>query len=146
MDAPTTLRSAAPADWPRIAALLQASGLPLDGAEEMVGDFVLAEQAGGLVGCAGLERHGDAALLRSVAARPEARGQGVGRRVVEAALGRARAGGMRRVVLLTETAAGYFPRFGFRAAPRTEAPEAVRDSVEFTSACPDTALMMILDL
>ncbi len=44
--------------------------------------------------------------------------------------------------LLTETAAHFFPRFGFRAISRGEVPESVRASLEFTTACPKSALVM----
>jgi amino-acid N-acetyltransferase len=53
---------------------------------------------------------------------------------------------MRRVFLLTETAAKFFPRFGFRAVSRADVPESVRASLEFTTACPQGALVMELSL
>ena len=53
---------------------------------------------------------------------------------------------MRTVYLLTETAAEFFPRFGFRPIARDTVDPAVRASVEFTSACPDTALVMVKEL
>jgi amino-acid N-acetyltransferase len=51
-----------------------------------------------------------------------------------------------RIYLLTETAKDFFPRFGFKPVSRTEVPEAVKQSVEFTSACPVMALVMVLTL
>ena len=44
--------------------------------------------------------------------------------------------------LLTETAARFFPRFGFAVEDRSSAPPAVRESVEFRAACPASAVMM----
>ena len=61
------VRGAEPDDWDRVAALLSASSLPLDGAREHLANFVLAERTGTVVGCAVVERYGDAGLLRSVA-------------------------------------------------------------------------------
>lgn len=139
-----TLRPAAPADWPQVVELLHAAQLPLDGARDHLADFVLALRDEQPAGCAGLERYGQAALLRSVAVRAEERGSGVGRALVNALLARARAGGARQVVLLTETARGYFPRFGFREISRVDAPEAVQASAEFTTACPQSATVMVL--
>lgn len=55
----------------------------------------------------------------------------------------ARAEGLADVTLLTTTAADYFTRFGFHVIPRESAPEAVRASVEFREACPETATVMI---
>jgi amino-acid N-acetyltransferase len=48
--------------------------------------------------------------------------------------------------LLTETANGFFPRFGFRPIGRAEVPEDVRGSVEFVSACPESARAMVAEL
>ena len=39
-------------------------------------------------------------------------------------------------IALTTTADGYFPRFGFERIERSQVPATVRESVEFTSACP----------
>jgi amino-acid N-acetyltransferase len=138
------IRSAFAADWPRVAELLTEARLPLDGAEAHLPDFVLALRGDELIGCVGIERYGETALLRSVAVRDGERGTGVGRQLVAEALQRAHSGGMRSVVLFTETARDYFPRFGFRAITRAEVPEAVKASVEFTTACPDSATVMVL--
>jgi len=140
------LRQANAEDWPQVAALLQAAQLPLAGAQAHLPHFVLAFQQEALVGCAGLEPYGESGLLRSVAVREALRGAGVGGRLVREVLQAARAGGMRRVLLLTETAANYFLRFGFQTIPRAQAPEAIKASVEFTTACPDSATVMILAL
>jgi len=59
-----------------------------------------------------------------------------------AALDLARRRGVRTVYLLTETAAQFFPKFGFRSIPRSEVDKAVLSSTEFTTACPQTALVM----
>ncbi len=141
----SAIRSAGLDDWPRIAALLTASALPLAGAEEHVSDFLVAELAGQIVGCAAVERYGSIALLRSVAVASEARGNGLGAQLVHAALSHADAAGCLKVVLLTTTAAAYFPRFGFHGIARDATPEPVRASVEFTSACPASAVVMLRD-
>ncbi len=145
MDDPIRLRPATLADWPQVAQLLSAMQLPLDGAQEHLSGFMLALRDGQLVGCAALERYGEAALLRSVAVRTEARSSGVGRALVNAVLAQARAGGVRQVVLLTETAHSYFSSFGFRKISRAETPEAVQASAEFTTACPQSAIVMVLE-
>ncbi len=96
-----------------------------------------------LIGSAALELHGQAALLRSVAVAPEVRGQGLGWRLVEAALDLARRHGIVRVYLLTETAASYFERFGFHPIPRAAVEPAVQTSEEFTHACCSSAQAML---
>jgi amino-acid N-acetyltransferase len=49
---------------------------------------------------------------------------------------------MPAVYLLTNTAAEYFPRFGFERITRADVPPAVQASIEFTSLCPYTATVM----
>jgi len=103
---------------------------------------VVARQAGEVVGAAGLELYADGALLRSVVVDASVQGQGLGRRLIEAALALADRRGLSTVFLLTTTAAGLFPRFGFERIERDDVPESVRASVEFQSACPASAVVM----
>lgn len=140
------LREARATDWEAVAHLLTDAGLPLDGAADHLAHFVLAFADGRLVGCAGMEVYGEHGLLRSVAVARSERGQGLGTALVGRVLDRARHDGIREVVLLTETAPGYFPRFGFEPITRADAPAAVKASVEFTGACCASAAVMRLRL
>lgn len=142
----TVIRVPASADWANIEALLTEARLPLDGAREALPDFLIAVRGETLVGAAALERYGMVALLRSVAVRPEARGTRLGQKMVTQLLEEAHREGVQQVVLLTTTAADYFPRFGFRALPRADVPVAAQESLEFREACPDSAVAMLLDL
>ena len=136
------VRAATRDDLAAVSQLLSASSLPLDGVEENLDDFIVAEDARKITGVIGIERYGDAALLRSAAVSPNARGTGLGARLVKELLDRASAQGIRDVYLLTTTAEEYFPRFGFTRSTRAQVPEAVRASCEFQGACPDTAVVM----
>lgn len=137
---------AEPADEPGVTRLLTAAGLPLAGVHEHLAGFVVASRAGQIVGAAGLEQHGDQGLLRSVAVAADLRGTGLGRRLVEAVLAVARQRRLRSLTLLTETAADYFPRFGFKPVARTEIASSFEASEEFRGACPETAIALRLDL
>ena len=110
--------------------------LPTAGVRECLGHAVVARENGRLVGCAALEVYADGALLRSVAVDERLRGRGVGHQLTEAALALARQAGAPAAFLLTTTAGEFFPRFGFERITRDEVPAGVRDSIEFTSACP----------
>ncbi len=66
--------------------------------------------------------------------------------LTRAALDLAREREVRAVYLLTETAAEFFGRLGFRRIPRGEAEPAVGASIEFTTACPASATCMVLSL
>jgi amino-acid N-acetyltransferase len=136
------VRRAEPADAADIAALLKASNLPVDGLDAALAHGLVASRDGGLIGCVALELYDENALLRSLAIVPELRGQGLGGVLTRKVLDLARTLGARDVYLLTETAGGFFPRFGFAAEDRSNAPAALKNSVEFRSACPANALMM----
>lgn len=133
-------------DWPGILALLARVQLPPDGLRDHLATALVARSGGAVVGSAALELYADGALLRSLAVEPRLQGRGLGRRLAQAALEKARALGATHVFLLTETAADFFPRFGFRPVERAQVPSGVRQSIEFTSACPDSALAMALRL
>jgi amino-acid N-acetyltransferase len=136
------LRRAAPADAAALERLLADQALPRDGVVEWLDHFWVAEQDGTVVGAAGVELYGDAALLRSVAVDPAWRGSGLGRLLTERALEEAQGAGARDVYLLTTTAERYFPRLGFACVAREAAPPALAASAEFRGACPASAVLM----
>jgi amino-acid N-acetyltransferase len=136
------IERASAADVPAIERLLEGAGLPLDGCEEAFRQGVVARDREAMLGCAAVEMYGDAGLLRSVAVREDIRGRGLGRDLVAAAEAIAAAAGARELYLLTESAGTWFPRLGYTAVDRQAVPAAVLASVEFTHACPVTALVM----
>ncbi|MGH9442973.1 MAG: arsenic resistance N-acetyltransferase ArsN2 [Thermoanaerobaculia bacterium] len=140
------LRPAVPADLPEILALLEIANLPVEGVADHLPGFLIAEFDACPAACGGLERYGAEALLRSVAVRPAHRRSGLGNRIVKTLIETARREGIRTVVLLTTTAAGYFPRFGFESIDRSAVPESLRRSAELRGACPSTATAMRLEL
>ena len=140
------MRRATPHDWPKIATLLATADLPLAGAEAHLCNFFLAFRDDVLIGTAGLERYGDIALLRSVAVASTERGHSLGKALVQRVLGYAVSLEVRKMVLLTTTAADFFLRFGFQPISRTEFPLAAQASVEFQEACTATATGMSLML
>lgn len=138
-------RPATLADWLEIEDLLMRHRLPTASAKEHLRHFLVGRNSAGiLAGVAGMEYYGHVALLRSVAVAWRKRGLGTD--LVQRLLDQAAKDGIRQVALLTETAADYFPRFGFRVVRRDELPSALQASAEFQGACPDTAVAMLLDL
>ncbi len=136
------LRRATPADLPAVEALLLASKLPLDGVASAIGNFVVAEHEGALVGVAGLEVCCDNALLRSVAVQADWRARGLGRALVTRVISDAEARGLQALYLLTTTAEHYFPSFGFRVIARDQVPADIAATKEFQGACPASATVM----
>ena len=136
------LRTAQESDLPAVLGLLGRAHLPTAGVADARSHFVMAESDGKLVGVVGLEVYGESALLRSAAVEERWRGSGVGRSLIDRALGEARQAGIEDVFLLTTTAEQYFPRFGFSCVSRDEVRDEVRASVEFQDACPSSAVVM----
>ena len=141
-----TIRPARTEDWPGIRALLEGRNLPIDGADSHVADFLVATDAASnvAIAVAGLERYGEVGLVRSVAVADDVAAQGLGSALVRTLLQRARERGIGAVYLLTTTAAGWFPRFGFRVVRREDLPQVLEKSAELRGACPSTAVAMEL--
>jgi amino-acid N-acetyltransferase len=137
------IRRAGADDLATINALLTGDGLPIDGLADHVSTTFVARDAGRIVGAAGLEIYEDGALLRSVVVDRASRGSGVGRQLIAAVERLARARKVPALFLLTTTAANYFPKLGFAAISRESVPAGVRRSVEFVSACPASAAVLM---
>jgi amino-acid N-acetyltransferase len=133
-------------DLDAILDLLTLNGLPLDGLRDHLRTTLVGREDGHVVASAALELYADSALLRSVAVSPSLQSRGLGQALTRAALALAGEHRVAAVYLLTTTADAFFPRFGFVRVTRQDVPEAVRQSVELTSACPSTATVMRLTI
>ena len=129
-------------DLPGIHALLERLRLPLAGVDEHLPTMLVARDGEEIIGTAALEMYADGALLRSVAVEPRQQGKRLGHQLTDAALQLAATRGARTVFLLTTTAERFFPKFGFEPINREQVPASVRESVEFQSACPASAIVM----
>lgn len=129
-------------DVESIERLVASCHLPLDGLRSCLAQTLVARDGDRVVGTVALELYKSGVLLRSVAVDQRHRGQGLGEALTEEAFVLARRAGATTAYLLTTTAADFFPRFGFERIERSEVPDDVRQSVEFTSACPSTAIVM----
>jgi amino-acid N-acetyltransferase len=126
--------------------LLVASKLPLAGFDAPNVIAIVARDGGRVVGSAAVEQHGAFGLLRSVAVAESHRNRQIGLELTRHAIAVARRRRLRALYLLTETAAGFFPKFGFQMVSRTHIPSEIQQSVEFTSACPASAEAFVLAL
>ncbi|MEM5277609.1 GNAT family N-acetyltransferase [Cupriavidus taiwanensis] len=148
------IRLATSNDLPAVATVVAACNLQVDdlgGAVDPLlgGDqdaFHVAELNGEIIGCAGVERFDDVAVIRSVAVLPKYRQQGVATHLVSAVLMRARAQGARRAVLATSHAPSYFSRYGFTLISAETLPAAVRASHTLKIAGIPPALCMHCEL
>ena len=136
-------RRANASDWPTVRDLLAANKLPVQGAQEHLANFLLIEQDGRLLGCIGLERYGESALLRSCAVAEEHRSRGLGKQLARSVIEHATATGVTRIALLTTTADRFFSRLGFAPVARDQLPNEIHASEEFRGACPASAIAML---
>ena len=137
--------SLVPGDRGVVERLLSEVGLPTEDLDGPA-DLFVAARDGEVVGCGGVERYGEAALLRSVAVAPEARGEGYGTAICRALFGEVARGGADDLYLLTTDAAGFFERFGFEPVERASVPEAIGETHQFAELCPETATCMRREL
>jgi amino-acid N-acetyltransferase len=140
------LRPGARGDAAAVEALLIEQSLPTAGVAEMFAvdptQFLLAEDGDEVIAVVGIEVCSEHALLRSVAVRSDWQRRGLGHALVARAVAHAEGRGIAALYLLTMTAEHYFPRFGFTRITRDEVPAAIASTVEFTSACPASAVTM----
>lgn len=94
-------------------------------------------------GVVGLEIYGTTALLRSLAVATQCRGAGCGKALVAEAERYAQSKGVKELYLLTTTAERFFERLGYRRSIRETAPEAIRQTKEFSGLCPSSSAFMV---
>ncbi len=138
----TTIHNASQDELPDILALLDECELPREGLAAHLPTTLVALSGNEIVGCSALELYQESALLRSVAVKPSYRSRGLGRRLTEAALDLATHHKISNIYLLTETADPFFSKLGFEPISRSNVPQKIQRSVEFTTLCPDTATVM----
>lgn len=135
------IRRAEPADLERSIELLTAAGLPTaDLSIDRLALVAIVDES--LAGVIGLETFGSLGLLRSLVVSPKYRRCRLGEQLVAALEGHARESGITELWLLTIDAGPYFERLGYTGQPRERAPADIALSDEFSSLCPDDALLM----
>ena len=137
------IRAAALADRTEVLSMLTEAGLPEAGISNHWDTTWVAADSDRVVGSVALEVHTDAALLRSLAIRSDRRSEGLGGRLVDFALGRARERKLATIALLTTTAAPFFAKRGFTTASWDDVPASLKSSAEFRGACPSSAIAML---
>ena len=147
-EAEIIIEQATPADLAELLKLLASVQLPAEGVAEELEHFLVAcNKTGQVVGCIGLERHGELGLLRSAAVNREMQGTGLGSRLTAALLARARAAGLQEIVLLTNTARDFLAhKFGFTEIDRAGYDARLAASTEWQLPRCATAVLMKLTL
>ena len=104
--------------------------------------FLVARKGDEIIGTIGLEFFDTNGLLRSLVVLEPFRGQGIGKMLLASAEKSARYFAIKRLWLLTTTAADFFKHMGFDTVARADAPPTVSASSEFKRLCPDSAVCM----
>ncbi len=99
-----------------------------------------------LTACIGVELYGSLALLRSLAVLPESRGKENGIALVNHIEALCKTKDIQEIYLLTTTAALFFKPLGYTSIPRDLVPEAIMNSSQYSSVCPDSATIMVKKL
>lgn len=141
------IRESIAADRAAVRVLLATAGLPTADLESAPGlRFWVADEGGRVVAAVAIEQDGAAALLRSLVVAPSHRDRGLGRALVNTAEKAARAEGIELLVLLTTTAERFFHHLGYSVTDRGYLPDEVKQSAEFRSLCPSSAVCMTKSL
>ncbi|WP_260294621.1 arsenic resistance N-acetyltransferase ArsN2 [Sedimenticola hydrogenitrophicus] len=123
--------------------LLRSAGLPTgDVGLNPQARFYLIELEGEAVALAGIECHGQEALLRSLVVDPEYRGRGLAAGLVRHIQHVATGQGASTLYLLTTSAADYFRRRGFHEVARDATPASIRQTRQFADLCPAEAVVL----
>lgn len=126
-----------------ITRLLEINNLPYSDINRNIIDFFVAKKDGKIIGCIGLENHGNDGLLRSFAVDKDYRNSGIGNELVNRLLKFATQNKINTMHLLTETAKDYFAKRGFVTTDRINAPSAISASSEFMGLCPVSSIYMV---
>ncbi len=136
------LQVAANAEQRQLAiALLQQHTLPVTDIDDDKILYLL-QDGDTAIGTIGLEIFEDCALLRSVSVVKEQQGKGYGKFMNDAIENYVKDAGINCLYLLTTTAKDFFDKQGYCIISREEAPVTIKQTTEFTSLCPSTAVVM----
>jgi amino-acid N-acetyltransferase len=123
--------------------LLEEARLPTsDLTEAHLEHFLGCGENGALEGVVGLELYPPLALLRSLAVTSISRSRGLGATLLAEAERYARSREVKEIYLLTTTAERFFARAGYERIQREAAPQAIRETKEFSNLCPASSAVM----
>ena len=125
--------------------ILQEAELPAEDLDQL-NEVYVARVNEKVVGYFALEIYDQDALLRSVVVTRDNRGKGHGNSLVPFMLKVAQNNGVKTLYLLTTTASDFFKKAGFEVIERQETPIKITETREFKDFCPDSAIVMKLEL
>lgn len=127
-------------------ALLSSEKLPVDDLPGMLENCYVAIENQTVIGTIGLEIYGEYGLLRSLATDKTFRNRGIAGELIHQIETIAREKHLIAIYLLTETALDFFEHKNYKIVARTDIPEPVQQSTEFSHVCPQSAIAMAKQL
>ena len=134
-------------DLESVVSLLRGCDLPTqDITRDKLSSFFSYGDSTNLIGVVGIELHGEFGLLRSLAVSPDRRNSGIANQLLNTIEKYAISKHIKSVYLLTTTASEYFARHSFSLVSRDDVPDEIKQTSEFDSVCPKTAILMYKNL
>ncbi len=124
-----------------VLALIKRSELPIEDINGKVELFALKVNDD-ILGTIGIEHDNNSALLRSLSIEEKQRGKGYGEKLVNFLEQTAEEKGIQVIYLLTTTAESFFAKRGYSVIGRNEVPPFIKQTTEFSSICPSSAIVM----
>jgi len=131
-------------DIPDIKSILSQYILETELVENNIDQFVVAETGGRIVGCACLISSMGIVELRSIAVLPTWKNNGIGHRLFEMLMQRAR--GMTDRIYVRTTARGFFEKMGFEALDNSQKPVLWQDCADCDKLDVCMQVPMVLEL
>jgi amino-acid N-acetyltransferase len=123
--------------------LLQSARLPEVDTSNLLGQyFKISDPQGNITAAIGLEQYGEYGLLRSLVVGESYRNRGLAGMLVRKVIEHSTVLGLKKLILLTTTADVYFEKHQFERIQRDDVPEEIKQSTEFSSICPVSAIVM----
>ena len=120
--------------------------MPIDDIQESKVQLFVLKIDNHIIGVIGLEQYKEVALLRSLAVQDRYKNQKIGRNLIGYLLRYCNDYKVQQLYLLTATAEKYFEKFNFYKVQRENIPDRIKNTKEFSSICPVTAVVMRKDL
>ena len=121
--------------------LLKNNNLPTEDINPGTQLFVV-EEGDNVIATVAVEYDYNDALLRSLSVSEEKRSSGIGAELVDFIEDYVRKQGVRTIYILTTTAAGFFSRRGYTLIDRSNVPQFIKDTKEYSVICASSSTLM----
>lgn len=142
LNKPTLLEVNSENDLTYFKQLLESNKLPVSDLNPGIKKFLFIEEGNG-IGTGGLEIFGHLGLVRSISVADGQKGRGYGQKISNELESVAQNLGIKELYLLTNTAKDFFKKLNYQVIDRNEVPQLIRETQQFSSICPSSAIIMM---